>query len=82
MLNNDLKNCRDATATKGTLPAVYQSNDVVVIVPGPVTRLLPLRSGPYGDQQRSAALAPSRSREPILPSGILSFYSAVGVETL
>ena len=55
----------------GLIPAVYQSNAIIVIVPRPVPRYLPIHSRPFRDRLRSAALAPSRSREPILPSGIL-----------
>ena len=55
----------------GLVPAACQSNAVIVIVPRPVPRYLPLRRRPYGDRHRTAALAPSCSREPILPSGIL-----------
>ena len=60
----------------GLIPAACQSNAVIVIVPCPVPQRLPLRNRPFRDRPRSAALAPSRSREPILPSGI-SFNSPV-----
>ena len=55
----------------GLFSSARQSNAVIVIVPGPVPRHLPLRSRPSRDRQRPAALAPNRFREPILPYGIL-----------
>ena len=57
--------------TRGTHPRCELTPSCHRHSPCPAPRHIPLRTRPYGDRRRSAAFAPSRSREPILPSGIL-----------
>ena len=40
----------------GLIPAACRSNAIIVIVPRPVPRYLPIRSRPFRDRHRSAAL--------------------------